>query len=74
MKSLLIAVSALAMSASVALARDVNSTAPDDGELGSQPTITQPVAGDYVFKPASARHVQYPEHVIIKNDPATQPD
>lgn len=73
MKSLLIAVSALAMSASVALARDVNSTAPDDGELGSQPTITQPASGDYVFKPASAR-VQYPGHVIIKNDPATQPD
>lgn len=73
MKTLLIAFSALAISAGAALARDVTSTVPDTGDLGSQPSVTQPASGDYVFKPASAR-VQYPGHVIIKNDPATQPD
>lgn len=74
MKALLIAVSAVALSAGVALARDVNSTAPDNDELGHQTLQSQSVAGDYVFRPASAHNVQYPSHVIVKDDPATQPD
>ena len=68
MKTLLIAITAFALSSAAALARDVTSTAPDNDTLShvSAPVVAQ---ADYSAT-ASIRNGQ----VIVKNDPATMPD
>ena len=56
MKTLLIALGALALTSTATLARDVNSTAPDNDEL-SQVTVQSEQAGDHTFNPAALRNV-----------------
>lgn len=73
MKNTLIALGVLALSSTAALARDVNSTAPDTGDLG-HPTVQSQTAGDYQFKPASARNVYAGEQAIVNGGQSTAPD
>lgn len=73
MKNTLIALGVLALSSTAALARDVNSTAPDTGDL-SHPTVQSQTIADYTFKPASARNVYAGERVVVNDGQSTAPD
>ena len=73
MKTALIALGALVLSSGAVLARDVNSTAPDNDELSH--VVTQADASSqYPADYSTTASIRNGSHVIIKNDPATQPD